>query len=82
MNKYVEVTAIYCYSLGYLALGALRLHTGSAVWVMILVTVILGASFYKTKKAVFFKWHKRAALTAVILALVHLLFPNALYYIF
>lgn len=67
---------------GYLALGALRLHTGSVVWAMILVTVLLGGSFYKTKKSVFFVWHKRSALITVILILVHLLFPNAFYYIF
>lgn len=67
---------------GYLALGALRLHTGSAVWVMLFITAALGVLFYKKKKAVFFLWHKRAALLTVILTLVHLIFPGAFYYIF
>jgi len=67
---------------GYLALGSLRLHTGSITWIMLLITVILGGWFYRKKKAAIFAWHKRAALTAAILMLIHLLIPNALYYIF
>lgn len=66
---------------GYLALGAPRLHTGSIVGVMIFTTVLLGALFFITKKAVIFTWHKRAALITVILVFVHLLFPNLFYYI-
>ncbi len=67
---------------GYLALGALRLHTGTLAGIMVLVTVVLGILFYKKKKAVFFKWHKRAALLMVLLTLLHLFVPNAIYYIF
>ncbi|WP_333652459.1 hypothetical protein [Lacrimispora sp.] len=67
---------------GYLALGAFRLHTGTLVGIMVLVTVVLGLLFYRKKKAVFFKWHKRAALLMVLLTLLHLFFPNAIYYIF
>lgn len=67
---------------GYLALGALRLHTGTLVGIMVLITVVLGGMFYKKKKAVLFKWHKRAALLTVLLTLLHLFIPNALYYIF
>jgi uncharacterized membrane protein len=67
---------------GYLALGALRLHTGTLVGIMVFTTVMLGILFYKKKKAVFFKWHKRAALLTVLLTLLHLFAPNALYYIF
>lgn len=63
---------------GYPALGALRLHTGSVVFIFVVITVILGLSFYQTKKPVFFKWHKRAALMVVLLTLLHLIAPNAL----
>lgn len=67
---------------GYLALGALRLHTGVLVGISVLATVVLGILFFWKKKAVFFKWHKRAALLTVLLTLLHLFVPNALYYIF
>ena len=66
---------------GYLALGTLRLHTGSLAWIMILITVALGIGFKIKKKPVVFKWHKRAALTVVILVIIHRLFPNALDYL-
>lgn len=66
---------------GYMAMGALRLHTGTLAWFMCVVTAILGVLFYKKKKAVYFVWHKRAALCTVILTAVHLFFPGALYYL-
>ncbi len=67
---------------GYLALGTLRLHTGSIAWGLVLVTAILGALFYKKKKAVYFTWHKRMALITVLFVLLHLFVPNAVYYLF
>lgn len=67
---------------GYLALGSLRLHTGSVVWVLVLATAALGILFYRRKKAPLFRWHKRLALATVLLTLVHLIFPHALYYLF
>lgn len=66
---------------GYLALGVPRLHTGTITGVMVLVTVVLGALFFVKRKAVFFKWHKRAALLTVLLMFLHLIAPNAFYYI-
>ncbi|MGI6005481.1 MAG: hypothetical protein ACOX88_08750 [Christensenellales bacterium] len=63
---------------GYLALGALRLHTGTLAGIMIFITVVLGIIFYIKKKPALFKWHKRAALITVLLTLLHLLFPGAL----
>lgn len=66
---------------GYMALGALRLHTGSLVWVLVLVTATVGVLFYRNKKAPLFRWHKRLALATILLLLVHLVFPHALYYI-
>jgi len=67
---------------GYLALGGLRLHTGSLVFAMLFFTGLLGLSFYFTKKKVLFKWHKAFALTIFIFLAIHLLFPSALYTLF
>lgn len=66
---------------GYMALGALRLHTGSLVWLLVLATAALGILFYRKKKAPLFRWHKRLALITVLLTVVHLVFPHALYYL-
>ena len=67
---------------GYLALGALRLHTGSIAFLAVLFTASLGGAFYKWKKPVLLKWHRRAALIVVAFVLIHLIFPNAIYYLF
>lgn len=63
----------------YLAWGILRLHTGFFVWFTVFATAVLGASFYYTKKKPLFVWHRRVVLLAILLLLVHLLFPNAVY---
>jgi hypothetical protein len=67
---------------GYLALGGLRLHTGSLLYLSLIITAILGGTFYRLRKKVFFLWHKRFAALTVLLLLVHLIFPDALWYIF
>ena len=67
---------------GYLALGALRLHTGALVWLAIAVAAALGLSFYLFKKRPLFLWHRRMVVAALALLLVHLLFPSALFYLF
>lgn len=67
---------------GYLALGGFRLHSGSLLYLSLLITAILGGSFFKLKKRVFFIWHRRFAALTVFLLLVHLIFPDALWYIF
>ncbi len=67
---------------GILALGTLRLHTGSIVWILALLTAILGGMFYRKKKAPLFRWHKRLALATALLTLVHLIFPYALCHLF
>lgn len=66
---------------GYMALGSLRLHTGTVLYVFIFVTGAFGGSFYKTKKKVFFIWHRRLALFTLALFLLHLLAPSAIYYL-
>ncbi len=67
---------------GYLALGSFRLHTGSLLYLSLMITAILGGSFYRLRKRVFFLWHKRFAAMTVLLLVVHLIFPDALWYIF
>lgn len=67
---------------GYLALGALRLHTGTLVGLAVVIAVIFGILFYRKKKIVLLQWHKRAVLLLVLLTLLHLLAPSALYSIF
>jgi hypothetical protein len=67
---------------GYIAWGRLYpgvvfppLHTGMLVWLACAVTAVLGLTFYLTKKKVFFKAHKIAALSILITLAVHRLFP-------
>ncbi|MFH1511968.1 MAG: hypothetical protein ABIG45_01305 [Bacillota bacterium] len=66
---------------GYLALGAFRLHTGTILGTSVLLTALFGLSFYLAKKKFLFTWHKRLALLSILLLLVHLLFPGAVYYL-
>lgn len=66
---------------GYLALGALRLHTGTIAGTMLLITAALGGMFYYTKKKPVFVWHKRFVAVLLVFVLIHLLFPSAVYYL-
>lgn len=66
---------------GYLALGTIRLHTGTLAWIIAFAAVIFGVLFSIKKKAVYLVWHRRAAVLAVLLIALHLLVPGALYYI-
>ena len=66
---------------GYLALGSIRLHTGTILYTSILITAALGGSFYRLKKKNLFKWHKRFAMISFILFLVHFFYPSAVYYL-
>ena len=61
---------------GYLALGTFRIHSGSLLWVSLLITALLGGVFYKTKKKSVFIWHKRMVLFTVMMLLLHLLAPD------
>lgn len=66
---------------GYLALGSFRLHTGSLLYISLLLTAGAGGTYYKTKSKNIFKLHKMLALTTVLLLLLHLLAPGALFYL-
>jgi hypothetical protein len=75
---FLAVTLVH----GWLAWGSLRIHTGTLAAIMLLVTVIFGALFYWKKKKILFKLHKTSALIMVLLILLHLFVPNAIYYLF
>jgi cytochrome b561 len=66
---------------GLLALGRISLHTGTLLYVVILFAALLGASFYKLKKRTLFLWHKRMGFLILIFLFLHLLYPNALWYL-
>ena len=66
---------------GYMALLSIQWHTGTLAWLGFVATASLGIAYYYTKKPPVFKWHKGAALVAVLLVLTHLFFPNLLYYL-
>jgi cytochrome b561 len=66
---------------GYMALGGFRLHTGSLLYLSLIITATLGGSFYRLRKKVLFLWHKRIAGLTVLLLLIHIFFPDALSYI-
>lgn len=66
---------------GYMALESLSLHTGTLFYSSILITGILGGSFYRLKKRELFIWHKRMAVVTVFLLLLHLFFPDAINYL-
>lgn len=60
---------------GYLALGGLRLHTGTLAASSFLVTALLGLTFYLTKKPAVLKIHRVFLFVSVALLAIHLLFP-------
>lgn len=66
---------------GYMALGALRLHTGLILYLSALITAALGGTFFRTKRKVFFTWHKRMAFITVLFFLLHFFYPSAIYYL-
>lgn len=67
---------------GYMALGGFRLHTGTLLYLSAFATAALGGSFYRLKKRVLFQWHKKMAAVTVVLLLIHIIFPSALFYLF
>jgi len=66
----------------YLALGTIRLHTGLLAYISFLLTVTVGGIYYKKKGKLLFKVHKTLALVSVLLVIIHLLWPEAIWQIF
>lgn len=67
---------------GFMALGTLRLHTGTVLGALFIAAALFGLTFILTKKKWAFKTHKAFAIAFTAFLLVHLLAPSALYYIF
>lgn len=67
---------------GISALGTWRLHTGMILGIMSAITMVFGMSFYILKKKWLYSLHKILVAILVVLLLIHLIFPSAVYYIF
>lgn len=61
---------------GFMALGGLRLHTGSLLYIGVLCTGVLGGGFYRLKHKSWLIWHRRVAVATFGLFLVHFLWPG------
>ena len=66
---------------GYLALGVLRLHTGTIAGALLILAVALGAVFFLSRNKDVFAWHKAVVMAFVIMLIVHLAAPSAVYYL-
>ena len=67
---------------GYGMLGKFRLHTGSLTLMSIIVTGLLGTIFWKKKDKRALQGHRVMALVSVLLLLLHLFWPGALFKLF
>jgi hypothetical protein len=67
---------------GILALGTLRLHTGTLAGIILIVTAALGGTFYLLKKKPVLIAHRTAASLLTLLVLIHLIFPSAFWQLF
>jgi predicted heme/steroid binding protein len=67
---------------GYLALGAIRPHTGLMAATALAVAAAFGAAYFFSRKKTFFTLHRWTVLVVACLIAVHLIFPNLLYTLF
>ncbi len=65
-----------------LALGTWQWHTGTVLGITAVVTALAAVSFYTFKKKWLFVLHRVLAALLILLLLVHLIFPSAIYHIF
>ena len=65
-----------------LALGTWQWHTGTVLGITAIVTVLAAVSFYTFKKKWLFVLHRVLAVLLILLLLVHLIIPSAIYHIF
>jgi len=66
---------------GFLALGSLRLHTGTILGIIVVITSIFGMVFYAVKNKWVVNIHKAFAYILIFLLLIHLILPSAVYYL-
>ena len=67
---------------GYMALGEIPFHTGSILYLFILLTIIHGAIYSQFRKRIHYNIHKMLAIFSCLLFLIHLGFPWAFSFIF
>lgn len=67
---------------GYMALNEMPFHTGSLLYLFILLTIIHGAIYSQFRKKLHFNLHKILAIISIFLFLLHLSFPWAFSSIF
>ena len=67
---------------GFGMLGRFRLHTGSLTLMSLVLTGILGAIFWQKKDKRALQGHRVMSLVSVILLLIHLFWPSALFKLF
>ena len=63
---------------GYMALGEISFHTGSILYVCILLSIIHGAIYSQFRKRFHFVLHKLLAALSFVLFFLHLFYPWAL----
>ncbi len=81
MHKYIILIILVLAPVhAYLALGGnLQLHTGSLLYLGILLASIGGFIFYKTKNKNLIKVHRLGDALVLILLFIHLVYPNLLW---
>ncbi len=67
---------------GFAALGTVRPHTGLVAYFAFVLTGLLGVAFWLKKDKRAFKGHKVMAFISVVLLVLHLLWPGAIWQLF
>lgn len=62
---------------GYLVLGRITMHTGTVLFVSILLSAVMGGTYFRTKNNSALKAHRFLALASVLLFLIHFFYPYA-----
>ena len=62
---------------GYLVLGRITLHTGTVLFLSILLAAVLGGTYFRTKNKTVLIAHRFFALASVVLFMIHFFYPYA-----
>lgn len=83
IHKPLGIVIVFVAALhGYGMLGRWRLHTGSLTLISMILTGFLGTIFWNQKDRRVLQGHRVMALVTVILLLIHLFLPGALFRLF
>lgn len=66
---------------GYMMLGRFALHTGTILYLCMIVIAIFGMLFHLKKKKIWLQLHKGFVAIMILLLLIHIFMPSALYYL-